>query len=581
MRRRGIMPEVDSGWEVNDPRLKDMPGHTIMTTFISHAQGHESSSQESALSRAQSDHRWIALSALCLSVVIVNVDNTILNVALPTLVQTLHATSSQLQWIVDSYAMALAGLLLVGGSLSDRFGRKPMFVLGLTMFMAGSLGAAFSGSVPLLIGFRAVMGAGAALTMPSTLSIINDTFRDPRERARAVSAWAGSSGLGIAIGPVAGGLLLSRFWWGSVFLVNVPIVIIAVAGALLLVKDSRNSAADRPDPGGSALSILGLGLLLWSIIEAPTEGWESPIVIATGLASLVTLGVFVGWEARSDHPMLKLTFFRDRRFGIAAAAQCLGTFGLFGGLFVQTQFLQFKLGYSPLQAGLRILPIAAAVVVSSPLAVIVARFAGSRLTTTVGMAAIAGGLWQASVASTTGATYGAVLPGMLIVGAGAGLLLSTATNSLVGSVPQGDAGVGSATNGVAIQVGGALGVAVIGSVLATRYQDRIGSALAGRHVPAAIVHQVNGSLGGALSVAERLGGATGELLAHAARAAFMSGLGTSLAAGAVTALAGALLTLCLLPSGPARHEPAPQKQAPQKQAAAVRDQGHDHAGSVA
>lgn len=497
----------------------------------------------------QLGYRWIALVALCLSVVVINVDNTILNVALPTLVLALHATSSQLQWIVDSYAMALAGLLLVGGSLGDRFGRKRLFVLGLALFLAGSIGAAFSGSVPLLIAFRAVMGAGAAMTMPSTLSIINDTFRDPRERAQAISAWAGSSGLGIAIGPVAGGLLLSRFWWGSVFLVNVPIVIIAAGGALLLVRDSRNMAADPPDPAGSVLSIAGLGLLLWAIIEAPTEGWGSPIVISTGLASMATLAVFVWWEARCEHPMLKLAFFRDRGFSIAAAAECLGLFGLFGGLFVQTQFLQFKLGYTPLKAGLCILPVAAAVVVSSPLAEIAVRFAGARIVAAAGLAAIAGGLWQASAASTATATYGDVLPGMLIVGIGAGLLLSTATNSLVGSVPQGEAGVGSATNGVAIQVGGALGVAVIGSVLATRYQDRMSSVLATQHVPAAIGHQITGSLGGALHAAAALGGAAGARLADFARAAFMSGTQVSLAVGACAALAGALLTCWLLPSG--------------------------------
>jgi EmrB/QacA subfamily drug resistance transporter len=526
-----------------------------MTTSWPEAHEHESSTEEGAWAKTQLDHRWIALVALCLSVVIVNVDNTILNVALPTLVRTLHATSSQLQWIVDSYAMALAGMLLVGGSLGDRFGRKRLFVLGLALFLAGSIGAAFSSSVALVIAFRAVMGAGAALTMPSTLSIINDTFRTPRERSRAISAWAGSSGLGIAIGPVAGGLLLSRFWWGSVFLVNVPIVVVAVGGALLLVRDSKNTAADRPDPGGSALSIAGLGLLLWAIIEAPTEGWGSPVVISVGLASVATLAAFVWWEARSDHPMLKLAFFRDREFAIAAAAECLGLFGLFGGLFVQTQFLQFKLGYSPLKAGLCILPVAAALVVSSPLAVIAVKFAGAKVTAAVGLAAIAGGLWQAGAASTAAATYGDVLPGMLIVGIGAGLLLSTATNSLVGSVPREEAGVGSATNGVSIQVGGALGVAVIGSVLATRYQDRMGTVLATRNVPAAIGHQITGSLGGALSVAQAVGGATGAMLADFAKAAFMSGTQTSLAVGACTALAGALLTLWLLPSGTARQEP--------------------------
>ena len=220
-------------------------------------------------------YRWAALVVLCLSVVIINLDNTILNVALPTLVRKLHASSSQLQWIVDSYAMVFAGLVLVGGSLADRFGRKRFFLIGLTVFAAGSVGGALSGSVQALIACRAVMGVGAALTMPSTLSIINDTFRDPRERARAIGAWAGAAGIGVAIGPIAGGLLLARFWWGSVFLVNVPIVIVALVGALALVRDSKNPVAEPPDPGGAVLSIAGLGLLLWAIIEAPTDGWSS------------------------------------------------------------------------------------------------------------------------------------------------------------------------------------------------------------------------------------------------------------------------------------------------------------------
>ena len=200
------------------------------------------------LSVAPRGHRWAALTVLCAAALIINVDNTILNVALPTLVRKLHATSSELQWIVDSYAMVFAGLLLVGGSLADRFGRKRFFLIGLAVFAAGSVGAAFSGSVNLLIAWRAVMGAGAALTIPASLSIINDVFRDPAERARAIGAWAGTIGLGIAIGPIAGGLLLARFWWGSIFLVNIPIVAAAFAGALLLVPDSKNPAAEPPDP---------------------------------------------------------------------------------------------------------------------------------------------------------------------------------------------------------------------------------------------------------------------------------------------------------------------------------------------
>ena len=502
---------------------------------------------------------------VCASALIVNVDNTILNVALPTLVRKLAATSSELQWIVDSYAMVFAGLLLVGGSLADRFGRKRFFLIGLTVFAAGSVGAAFSGSVDLLIGWRAVMGAGAALTIPPSLSIINDVFRDRAERARAIGVWAGTIGLGIAIGPIAGGLLLARFWWGSVFLVNVPILIAAFAAALVLVPGSKNPAAGRPDPWGAVLSIAGLGLLLWAIIEAPARGWASAEVVGAGLASVVVLGAFVAWEARSSHPMLNLAFFRDRRFSVAAAAESLGVFGLLGALFVQTQFLQFDLSFSPLQAGLRILPMAAVLGVSAPLSPALARAIGIKFTVAAGLAAIAGGLWQISAVSTVAATYGDVVPGLLLIGLGAGLLLPTATNSVVGSVPQGDSGIGSASNAVALQVGGALGVAVIGSVLSTRYQDHMSAALAGRHVPAAATPAILGSLGGALAVAAHAGGAAGALLAHTARAAFMSGTAMALAVGAAVALGGAVLVIARLPSRVPRDLADPSVPVPAKQ----------------
>ena len=218
-------------------------------------------------------HRYAALAVLCVSILMVNLDNTILNVALPTLVRKLGATSSGLQWIVDAYALVFAGLLLVGGSLADRYGRKRLFLIGLSVFACGSIGAAFSTSVGMLIAWRAVMGGGAAMTMPATLSIISDLFRDPGERSRAIGLWAGTSGVGIAIGPIAGGLLLAHFWWGSVFLVNVPIAIGGAVAAVAFVPDSKNPNARRPDPVGGLLSILGLGAILWAIIEAPTKGW--------------------------------------------------------------------------------------------------------------------------------------------------------------------------------------------------------------------------------------------------------------------------------------------------------------------
>ena len=515
--------------------------------------------QPAALPRDEpSTRRWSVLVVVCVSALIINLDNTILNVALPTLVRNLHATSGDLQWIVDSYAMVFAGLLLVGGSLADRFGRKRVFLIGLTVFAGGSIGAAISGSVDLLIVWRAVMGAGAALTIPSSLSILNDVFRDPKERARAIGVWGGTIGLGIAIGPIAGGLLLTSFWWGSVFLVNVPIAVAGFIGALMLVPDSKNPSATSPDPAGAVLSIAGLGLLLWAIIEGPTRGWASGEVLGVGFASLVVLGAFVAWEARSHHPMLNLAFFSDRRFSIAAAAEFFGTFGLLGALFLLTQFLQFDLGLSPLEAGVRILPLAAVLFVSAALSPLLARVVGIKLTVAAGLAAIAGGLWQVSAVSSIATTYGNVLPGLLMVGLGAGMLLPTATNSVVGSVPQGDSGIGSAANAVALQVGGALGVAVIGSVLSTRYQMHMAAALAGHHVPAAAAHTILGSLGGALAVAAAAGGATGVLLAHAARTAFMSGNQVSLAVGALVAAGGAVLVLACLPTRPSG---VPQREA--------------------
>ncbi len=314
------------------------------------------------------------------------------------------------------------------------------------------------------------------------------------------------------------------------------------------MPDSKNPSAASADTVGAFLSIAGLGLMLWAIIEAPTKGWTSTEVLGVGIASLAVLAMFVGWEARSDHPMLNLGFFSDRRFSIAAAAELLGTFGLLGALFLLTQFLQFVLGLSPLQAGLRILPMAGVLVASAALSPLLARAVGVKLTVAAGLAAIAGALWQISAASKPVTSYEDILPGLLLVGLGAGLLIPTATNSVVGSVPRGDSGIGSAANAVALQVGGALGVAVIGSLLSTRYQDRISRSLAGHQVPAAAARDIVGSLGGALAVAATIGGDTGKQLAQASRAAFMSGNRLALAVAALVAVGGALLVLVYLPS---------------------------------
>jgi EmrB/QacA subfamily drug resistance transporter len=491
--------------------------------------------------------RWLALAVLCVSLLIVNLDNTVLNVALPTLVRDLHATSSQLQWIVDSYALVFAGLLLVAGSLADRVGRKRTFLAGLVAFAGGSAWAAFSGSVGVLIAARASMGIGAALMMPSTLSIITDMFRDARERQRAIGFWAATSGVGFALGPIIGGLLLARLWWGSVFLINVPIAAAGLLCAIPLVPDSKNPVALRPDFTGALLSIAGLALVLWSIIEAPVRGWTSPLVIGAGLGGLVLLAVFAAWERASSHPMLNLRFFRSRSFSGAISSVSLAMFGLVGSLFLLTQLLQFEFGYPALQAGIRMLPVAAAIAVIAPLSSVVVRLAGTKLTVAAGLLMIAAGFWQISQASVTW-TYTSTLPGIITIGIGAALVMPSATASVMGSLPRGDTGVGSATNGVSIQAGGALGVAVIGSLLSARYQDQMTTALASRHLPHAIEDVILGSIGGAQSVAARAGGVIGAQLSHLARSAFISGMDLGLITGAAVAAAAALLALAALPS---------------------------------
>lgn len=491
--------------------------------------------------------RWLALGVLCVPLLIVSLDNTVLNVALPTIVRELHATENQLQWIVDGYVLVFGGLMLAAGSLADRVGRKRTFIAGLAAFAAGSSVAAFSGSVTMLVAARASMGVGAALIMPSTLSIITNTFSEPGERQRALGVWAGTSGAGIALGPIVGGLLLAHFRWGSVFLINVPVAVAGVLCAIPLVPDSKNPVSERPDPVGALLSVAGLGLVLWAIIEAPVHGWSSSLVTGAGSAGLALLVAFVLQERHRAKPMLNLGFFSSRRFSAAVVSNGLVMFGLMGALFVLTQFLQFQLGYTPLQAGVRTLPAAGAIAVVAPVSSAIVRRLGTKLTVFAGLLAVAGGLWQISGA-TAASTYADTLLGMILLGVGAGLALPSATGSVMGSLPREHTGVGSGTNGTFIQVGGALGVAIVGSLLSTRYQHRTASALAPYHVPHAIEHVILGSLGGALAVAGHIGGATGAALAHVARSAFISGMDLGLLVAAVVALTAALVALLALPA---------------------------------
>jgi EmrB/QacA subfamily drug resistance transporter len=489
------------------------------------------------------ERRWWILGVLCLSLLIVALDNTILNVALPTLSRDLHASTSQLQWIVDAYTLVFAGLLLTTGSLSDRFGRRSALALGLVIFGVGSVASAFAGSATVLIATRALMGVGGALIMPSTLSILTNVF-PAQERGRAIGIWAGVSGLGIGVGPVVGGWLLTHFWWGSVFLVNVPVVIVALIAGRLIVPNSRDPHAPKLDPFGAVLSIVGLVSLVYGIIEAPSHGWTSPSILASFAVAFVALGGFVLWELNIDHPMLNVRFFENPRFTAANISVTLVFFALYGSLFFLTQYLQFVLGYSALQAGLRVAPIALAIIVVSPITGRLVLPLGNKVLVVVGMLTVAVSLWFLSTASVTSG-YPKVLAALMILGTGISLAMTPATESIMGSLPPEKAGVGSAMNDTTRQIGGALGVAILGSIFSTTYTNAIAPALKGLSAP--LADAADNSVGSALQIAGRAG-AHGPALAEAARSSFIHAMDRGLFVASGVAIVGAIVALVWLPA---------------------------------
>ena len=498
----------------------------------------------------QHDRRWWVLAVLCLSLVMIIVGNTVLNVALPTLVRELDASSTELQWIVDIYALVFAGLLLTAGALGDRFGRKGALTAGLVVFGTGSGLAAFASSPVELVATRAIMGLGAALVMPATLSILTTVF-PPRERARAIAVWAGFAGAGAAIGPIAGGYLLEHFWWGSVFLVNLPVIAIALIGGHRVVPSSRDPRQVPLDPVGAALSIVGLGALLYAIIEAPTHGWSEAPTLGAGSAALVVLAVFGAWELRSTHPMLDLRLFRNPRLSAASAAISLVFFAMFGTFFLFTQYLQLVKGYTALGAGLRTLPVALTLMVVAPLSArLVERF-GPRQVVAGGLTVVAAGLALLSLSSAA-TSYPQLAASLVVMAVGMGSSMAPATASIMSSVPQGKAGVGSAVNDTTRELGGALGVAVLGSLAASQYASALAPALG--DVPGPLAAAARRSLGGALGVAGELGHSSGAHLAAAARASFVDAMGSALLVASAVALVAAAVVGRFLPAQAPVHD---------------------------
>ena len=421
---------------------------------------------------AADGRRYVVLAVLCLALLMIGIDGTVVNVALPTLVREIGASSTELQWIVDAYTIIFASFLLIAGNTGDRLGRRRCFVAGLAVFLGGSLVCSLVDTPTALILARGVQGSGAALVMPATLSILVNVFTEPGERARAIALWAGVSGLGVAIGPLLGGYLLEHFWWGAIFLVNVPIGVVAIVATLAVVPETRDEHAPRLDLLGTVLSTVGLLALLYGIIEGPSKGWGEPLIVAAFVVAAVLLTLFVLWERRTDHPILDVSFFANPRFTAASIAVTLVFFAMFGALFFVSQYLQFVLAYTPLQSGARLLPVAAALMVTAPVSArLVGRF-GTKRIVTLGLVLVAAALLLFSRVTVTSG-YPLVAAVLTIVGIGMGLAMAPATDSIMGSLPPEKAGVGSAMNDTTREIGGALGVAILGSVITGVYGSTI------------------------------------------------------------------------------------------------------------
>ncbi|MFN3256790.1 MAG: MFS transporter [Ilumatobacter sp.] len=483
--------------------------------------------------------RWFLLGIMSLSLVLVVMAVSGLNVAIPSIQPALGATSTDLQWIIDSYAIVFAGLLLSAGAIGDRFGRKRALQGGLILFGVGSLVGTFADSVAMVVVARAVMGIGAAFVMPATLSIISAVF-PPHERGKAIAIWAGFAGAGGALGPLVVGFLLTdwwvfpSYWWGAAFLFNVVTVAIVLVAVSIWSPRSKDDESTPLDPVGAVLSIIGFAALLFAIIEGPVKGWTSLVVLGSAALAAIALGGFVAWELRSPTPMLPMSFFRNPGFSIGSGVITFGFFVMFGFFFLVTQFLQFVRDYSPLDAGVATLPLAAALIAVSPRSAAIAARVGATNVMSVGFGFVAAGFVVMSTVEAS-TSYLVIALSLVLLGIGMGITVAPATGSIMAAVPLNKAGVGSAVNDTTREVGGALGIAVLGSIANSAYRSEVDPAvLAG--LPAEASVAAGESIGAAIQIAAGLPVEVGGALATSARDAFTTAFSSSLLSSAIVAI---------------------------------------------
>ncbi|MEU1277024.1 MFS transporter [Streptomyces sp. NPDC005805] len=482
---------------------------------------------ENRISPTGHSQRWLILGVICLAQLVVLLDNTVLSVAIPSLTRELDASTADIQWMINAYALVQSGLLLTAGNAADRYGRKKMLVAGLALFGIGSLAAGLAQTSGQLIAARAGMGVGGALLMTTTLAVVVLIF-DDTERVKAIGIWSTVNSLGFASGPLLGGFMLEHFWWGAIFLINIPVVALGLFAVVALVPETRNPQGERPDLLGALLSTIGMTSAVFAIISGPEHGWTSGRVLGSAALGVLVLGLFVLWELRVPYPMLDMHFFRNQRFVGAVAGVILVAFGMAGSLFLLTQHLQFVLGYAPLDAGLRTAPLALTVVAIN-LTGLGARFvtkAGTPLAIATGMTLVAAGLTAIAVLGRDG--YAGMFAGLVVMGAGVALSMPAMANAIMSAIPPEKAGVGAGINGTLAEFGNGLGVAVLGAVLNSRF-----AALA----PAVV---------GAASLPAALAAADGPGERARIADAFADGLATSQLVGAAAVLAGGLLAAVLL-----------------------------------
>jgi EmrB/QacA subfamily drug resistance transporter len=496
---------------------------------------------------SQKNNRWYVLATLCVVLFIISIDNTVLNLALPSISTALNASASQLQWIVDTYTLIFASILITTGTLGDRYGRKKLLIIGLVLFGLGSLGAAFSVSTLMLIIFRGLLGIAGALIMPSTLSILNHVFIEKRERTKAFAIWSSIFSIGAGIGPIVGGLLINAFHWSSVFFLNVPIVAIGLAGTFLFIPESKDENAPSPDFPGVALSVVGLFALIAGTIQAGELGWTAPRVLIEFGIALVFLFGFVMWEKYSPRPMLPLEFFKIKAFTGANVALTISAFAMMGSMFFFSQFLQSVRDYTPILAAVGMFPMTISVFSFTMLSVRIFHRMGVKFTMSLGLLIMGAALFIFAATVGPQTSYWSILLVQIVLGSGIGLSMSPATNTIMSSLPPNRAGIGSAMNDTTRQLGGALGIAVLGALSNRVYRSEVSSLSSVSGLSESVLGMIRGSIQTAHNAVAALNGDMGSFVLNTAKQAFSDGMRDALLVGGAMMVVSALAAWFLLP----------------------------------